>query len=116
VSRAIKKCLYIAEISVQVEKLYSTAFTTQCQKCQSFRHLNNYCHKSAICELCAESHSIKQHSCNMCKAKGTCNHLQLKNSNCCETYSASFKVCKILLAVKAKSAFSITLQISAISL
>ena len=32
-SRAIKNRLYIADISVQVEKLYSAALITQCQIC-----------------------------------------------------------------------------------
>ena len=41
-SRAIHYKLYIAGINVQVEKLYSTALTTQCPKCQGFGHLENY--------------------------------------------------------------------------
>lgn len=103
VSRAIKERLYIAEISVQVEKLYSTASTMQCQKCQGFRHLNNYCCKWAICRLCAELHSIKQHSCHTCKSKSSCNHLEPKCENCHETHQADSKVCEVLLAMKAKA-------------
>ena len=53
-SRAIRHRLYIAGISVRVEKLYSTASTTQCSKCQGFGHLENYCKREPICKLCGE--------------------------------------------------------------
>ena len=56
-SRAIRYRLYIAGISVQIEKLYSTASTTQCSKCQGFGHLENYCKREPICKLCREKHT-----------------------------------------------------------
>jgi hypothetical protein len=58
-SRAIRHRLYIAGISVRVEKLYSTASTTQCSKCQGFGHLENYCKREPICRLCGEKHSTQ---------------------------------------------------------
>ena len=85
-NRAIRERLYIAGISVRVEKLYNTAPTTQCQKCQGFGHLDNYCRKQAIYRLCAEPHNTKQYSCNSCKSKGNCDHLQPKCANCRGTH------------------------------
>ena len=74
-NRAIRERLYIAGISVRVEKLYNTAPTTQWQKCQGFGHLDNYYRKQAIYRLYAELYNIKQHSYNSCKSKGNCDHL-----------------------------------------
>jgi hypothetical protein len=71
-SKAIRNRLYIAGISVRVEKLHSVAPTTQCQICQGFGHLDTYCRKDPICRLCAGSHSTKQHRCNTCKSITQC--------------------------------------------
>lgn len=65
-SRAIRNRLYIAGISVRAEKLYSTAPTTQCQKCQGFGHLDSYYKRTPTCKLCAGDHATKQHFCNTC--------------------------------------------------
>ena len=103
-SRAIRNRLYIAGISVRVEKLYSVAPTTQCQICQGFGHLDTYCRKDPICRLCAGSHSTKQHRCNTCKSTTGCDHLEPKCSNCRGTHPANSKTCEVLLAIKAKPA------------
>jgi hypothetical protein len=104
-NRAIRHRLYIAGISVRVEKLYTTASTTQCQKCQGFGHLENHCKYSAICRLCAGKHSTKQHHCTTCSAKGTrCPHLVPKCANCKEAHTADLKSCEVLIAIKKKKA------------
>jgi hypothetical protein len=103
-SRAIRNRLYIAGISVRVEKLYSAAPTTQCQICQGFGHLETYCRKEPVCRLCAKGHSTKQHRCNSCKSTTSCEHLEPKCSNCKGTHPANSKTCEVLLAIKAKPA------------
>jgi hypothetical protein len=102
-NRAIRNRLYIAGISVWVEKLYSTAPTTQCQKCQGFGYLENRCKKGPFCKLCGERHTTQQHHCNSCQAKGTrCQHLAPKCVNCQESHTADTRSCEVLLAIKNK--------------
>jgi hypothetical protein len=101
--RAIRNRLYIAGISVRVEKLYSTAPTTQCQKCQGFGHLENHCKKGPFCKFCGDKHATQQHLCNSCQAKGRrCQHLAPKCANCREPHTADTKSCEVLLAIKHK--------------
>jgi hypothetical protein len=103
-TRAIRNRLYIAGISVRVEKLYSTAPTTQCQNCQGFGHLDSYCKRTPICKLCAGNHATKQHFCNTCQAKGTsCPHLEPKCSNCQQAHTANTRSCEVLLAIRNKT-------------
>ena len=103
-SRAIRNRLYIAGISVRVEKLYSTAPTTQCSKCQGFGHLDSYCKRPASCRLYGDRHTTRQHACTSCSAKATrCAHLVPKCTNCKEAYTADYKACEVLLAIKTKA-------------
>ena len=103
-NRALRNRLYIAGISVRVEKLYSTAPSTQCTKCQGFGHLDSHCKRSPKCGLCAEGHVTKQHYCTTCKAKGAkCQHLAPKCANCKEPHTADAKTCEVLLAIKSKA-------------
>ena len=99
-NRAIRNRLYIAGISVRVEKLFSTARTTQCSKCQGFGHLDHYCKREPKCRLCGERHLTTQHSCNLCKAKGACVHLTPKCANCKEAHQANHKQCEAFLTLK----------------
>ena len=102
--RAIRNRLYIAGLSVRVEKLYSTSPSTQCQKCQGFGHLENHCKKGLFCRLCGEKHATQQHYCNSCQAKGVrCQHLAPKCANCSEPHTADTKSCEVLLAIKHKA-------------
>ena len=101
-SRAIRHRLYIAGISVRVEKLYSTAFTTQCSKCQSFGHLDSYCKREPTCRLCGEKHATQQHVCKICNTKGSrCLHLVPNCANCKQAHTADNKACKVLIAIRA---------------
>ena len=56
-NKAIRYRLYVAGISVRVEKLHSIASSTQCSKCQGFGHLDMYCKRAPICRLCGEKHA-----------------------------------------------------------
>ena len=109
-TRAIRNRLYIAGISARVEKLYSTAPSTQCTKCQGFGHLDSYCKKSPTCKLYSEKHATKQHYCSTCKARGTaCPHLEPKCTNCKSSHLADNKACEIFLAIKNKATTTISL-------
>ena len=104
-SQAIRHRLYVAGISVRVEKLHTTAPTTQCFKCQGFGHLDTYCKHMPTCRLCGSKHATQQHKCSTCSAKGTrCPHLVPKCANCKEAHSADFKSCEVLIAIKATKA------------
>ena len=98
--RARRERLYIAGISVRVEKLHSTAPTTQCTKCQGFGHLDHYCKRQFRCKLCSEYHSTSAHYCSICKKKGgPCPHLEVKCVNCKGPHMANNKACKTLQAI-----------------
>jgi hypothetical protein len=99
--KAIRNRLYIAGLSVRVVKFTSTAPTTQCNKCQSFGHIDQNCKKSAKCGLCSENHTTIQHYCNICKTKGKkCIHLEPKCANCKLPHLANDKTCEVLIAIK----------------
>jgi hypothetical protein len=99
--RAIRQRLYIAGISVRVERLHSTAPTTQCTNCQGFGHLDTYCKRHSRCRLCSEYHLTSAHYCNTCKKKGgPCPHLEVKCVNCRGPHTANSKECESLLAIK----------------
>ena len=101
-TKAIRNRLYIAGISVRVDKLYSTAKSTQCTKCQGYGHLPSYCKKKPICRLCSEVHATSQHKCNTCQSSQSCIHLTPKCINCKGAHIASSKSCEVYLAIKNK--------------
>lgn len=103
-TRAIRHRLYVAGISVRVERLYTAAPTAQCYKCQGFGHLEQYCKNSPKCRFCSEHHATKLHACNNCNTKGAkCCHLAPKCANCSQAHTADSKACEVLLAIKSKS-------------
>ena len=104
-NRAIKHKLYIAGISVRVDKYHQTASTSQCTKCGGFGHLNSLCKKKLFkCLLCSEAHAIEQHYCPICKNKGKkCLHLVPKCTNCQGSHPASeYAKCEVYQALKSK--------------
>ena len=102
--RAIKNRLYIGGISVRVEKYYEIAPTSQCNKCQGFRHLESHCKRGVKCGLCANNHHTSQHPCNICHIKGQkCIHLTPKCANCSENHPSNYKGCETLVAIKNKA-------------
>ena len=104
-NRAIKNRLYIAGISVWVQKYQPTASTTQCTKCGGFGHLNSLCKKKLFkCLLCSEAHATEQHYCSICKSKGKkCLHLVPKCINCQGSHSAiEHAKCEFYQALKSK--------------
>jgi hypothetical protein len=103
-TKAIRHRVYIGGISAKAEKLYSTAPSSQCSKCQGFGHLESHCRKTPKCQLCGENHASAVHQCNTCHIKGKkCLHLVPKCANCKESHTADFKSCEILKAIKRRS-------------
>ena len=99
--KAIKHRLYIAGISVRVQKYHTINQDTQCQNCQGFGHLTNRCKNGARCGLCAENHATSTHSCNSCATMAkSCLHLIPKCANCGKNHVASEKDCEVSLAIK----------------
>jgi hypothetical protein len=101
-SRAIRHRLFIAGISVRVEKFYATAPTTQCGKCQAFGHIDTYCKRNKPkCKLCGEGHVTQQHACNTCNTKGAkCVHLVPSCANCKGNHTADDRICEVFTSIK----------------
>jgi hypothetical protein len=98
--RAIQNRLYIAGVSVRVQKYISVAPTLQCPNCQGYGHLPNRCRQKLACSLCAEPHNTQSHVCSLCKAKGTsCKHLVPKCSNCQGPHKAIDPCCEVRKAL-----------------
>lgn len=98
--RAIQNRLYIAGISVRVEKYISVSPMLQCPNCQGYGHLPNRCRQKLACSLCAESHNTQIHACSLCKAKGTsCKHLVPKCANCQGPHKATDPCCEVRKAL-----------------
>ena len=105
-NRAIKNKLYIAGISVRVQKYHPTAITSQCTKCGGLGHLDTLCKKGTFrCLLCSENHATEQHYCLICKTKGKkCVHLVPKCINCKGSHtSTEYAKCEVYQALKSKS-------------
>ncbi|EDN96572.1 hypothetical protein SS1G_01498 [Sclerotinia sclerotiorum 1980 UF-70] len=58
---AIQKRLYIAGISVRVERFYPSTPSSQCNRCQGFGHNESYCKKPPACGLCSNNHATVGH-------------------------------------------------------
>lgn len=101
---AIRKRLYIAGISVRVEKFYHSTPSSQCQKCQGFGHHESFCRKPPACGLCSNKHSTTGHLCIVCLTKGKpCQHLMIKCANCQGDHKSNSKSCEIYQATLKKS-------------
>jgi hypothetical protein len=101
-TKAIKNRLYIAGISVKIEKFEQTAPTSQCSKCGGFGHLASLCKKQATrCLLCSEPHSTDKHYCLICKKEGQKYvHLVPTCINCHEPHVSTDKSCEIYKGLK----------------
>ncbi|EDO03068.1 hypothetical protein SS1G_05547 [Sclerotinia sclerotiorum 1980 UF-70] len=92
---AIQKRLYIAGISVRVERFYPSTPSSQCNRCQGFGHNESYCKKPPACGLCSNNHATAGHFCIICQAKGKpCQHLSVKCVNCKGEHKANSKSSK----------------------
>jgi hypothetical protein len=94
--RAIRQRLMVAGFSARVEKLYSTAPSTQCTKCCGYGHLHYYCKKDPVCMLCAGNHATPQHHCETCQITGkACPHTKFSCTLCSEEHPSNSKDCAL---------------------
>ena len=90
------KFLYIADQLLKAEKYSSAKTAIQCSNYQKLGHLTRLCQDQSCCQICAEKHHTKQHTCNICETKGVeCVHSILKCRNCGEDHKANSNICKI---------------------
>lgn len=66
----------------------------QCFNCQKWGHSARDCLRKTVCQLCAEAHYTKGHTCSICKKMGApCSHTNLKCGNCGEKHAANNMEC-----------------------
>ena len=76
----------------------------QCLKCQGFEHTHQKCINATICQICAEKHNTRDHTCYICKkGQEICEHTVLKCSNCNEAHKANSSECAVFKALKSHS-------------
>ena len=101
--RAVSNHLYIAGISVKVQKYFNTSPLSQCGNCCGFGHPSNRCKNNPFCSICAEPHATAVHKCNTCSTvKKPCAHSIIKCVNCHENHRATSEACEFYLAIKNK--------------
>ena len=101
--QAIRKRLFIAGVSLSVEKLFSASKDTQCSKCFRFGHVTADCPQTPRCKFCTGSHPTEAHQCATCPAKGRiCSHLKPSCVNCGKSHIATSPGCEVFMAVRAR--------------
>lgn len=68
----------------------------QCQKCQTFGHLQNKCNKAPKCQYCGQNHLTWDHKCRLpiCIEKQPCSHMIPRCSNCQRSHFANNSICE----------------------
>ncbi len=101
VQRHLKKRLLAAKSTYWTVEYRDYWSNDQCQKCQTFKHLQNKCNRSSRCLYCERNHQTWNHKCQLptCKDEQSCNHMISRCCNCqnahfansvmCETYQAA---------------------------
>lgn len=91
-SQVIKQRICVAGALCKVSKWVEK--TTQCQKCQKYKHISKYCRNKTACAICAKDHETRDHACPICEVKGQeCTHTQIKCSNCSQNHRADSRKC-----------------------
>ncbi len=96
VQRHLKKWLLAAKSTYWTVEYRDYRSNDQCQKCQTFKHLQNKCNKSSRCLYCERNHQIRNHKCQLstCKDKQSCNHMISRCCNCQNVHFANSIMCK----------------------
>ncbi len=63
VQRHLKKWLLAAKSTYQTVEYWDYRSNDQCQKCQTFKHLQNKCNRSSRCLYCERNYQIWNHKC-----------------------------------------------------
>ncbi len=94
--RHLKKWLLAARSTYQTVEYRDYWSNDQCQKCQTFEHLQNKCNKSSRCLYCERNHQIWNYKCQLstCEDKQSCNHTISRCCNCQNVHFANSVMCK----------------------
>ncbi len=94
--RNLKKWLLAAKSTYQTVEYRDYWSSNQCQRCQTFKHLQNKCNKSSRCLFCERNHLTWEHKCQLptCKDKQLCNHMISRCCNCQNAHFANSVMCK----------------------
>ncbi len=96
VQKHLKKQLLAAKSTYQTVEYQDYWLNDQCQKCQTFKHLQNKCNRSSRCLYCKRNHQIWNHKCQlfMCKDEQSCNHMISRCCNCQNAHFANSVMCE----------------------
>ncbi len=105
VQRHLKKRLLAARSTYQTVEYRDYWSNDQCQKCQTFEHLQNKCNRSLRCLYCKRNHQIWEHKDQLstCKDKQSCNHMISRCCNCQNAHFANSAMCKTYQAAQSIS-------------
>ncbi len=94
--RHLKKRLLAARSTYRTVEYRDYRSNDQCQKCQTFEHLQNKCNRSSRCLYCERNHQIWNHKCQLptCKDEQPCNHTISRCCNCQNAHFANSAMCK----------------------
>ncbi len=98
----LKKWLLAARSTYWIVEYQDYQSNDQCQKCQTFKHLQNKCNRSSRCLYCEQNHQIWNHKCQLptCKDKQSCNHMIFRCCNCQNAHFANSAMCKTYQAAQ----------------
>ncbi len=105
VQRHLKKWLLAAKSTYRTVEYRDYWSNDQCQKCQTFEHLQNKCNRSSRCLYCERNHQIWKHKCQLptCKDKQSCNHTISRCCNCQNAHFANSAMCETYQAAQSIS-------------
>ncbi len=94
--RHLKKRLLAARSTYRTVEYRDYRSNDQCQKCQTFEHLQNKCNRSSRCLYCERNHQTWNHKCQLstCKDEQSCNHMISRCCNCQNAHFANSAMCK----------------------
>ena len=67
VQKALRTRIIVAGTTVHAVKYTDNKSHDQCLKCQEFKHTHQKCINATTCQICAEKHNIRDHTCYICK-------------------------------------------------
>ncbi len=103
--RHLKKRLLAARSTYQTVEYRDYRSNDQCQKCQTFEHLQNKCNRSSRCLYCERNHQTWNHKCQLstCKDEQSCNHTISRCCNCQNAHFANSAMCETYQAAQSIS-------------
>ncbi len=98
----LKKWLLTARSTYWTVEYRDYQSNDQCQRCQTFKHLQNKCNRSSRCLYCEQNHQTWDYKCqlSMCKEKQSCNHMISRCCNCQDAHFANNSMCKTYQAAQ----------------